>query len=94
MTFIYIYMIVINFITFIYMGIDKRKASHHSFRIPERVLLILSLFGGSLGTLLGMFIFHHKTKKKKFVIGVPFLLLINFMFLCFSIQFFSCFPLL
>lgn len=77
MKFIYLYIALINAVTFAYMGIDKRKAIHHAFRIPERVLFLLSLLGGSLGTLFGMFIFHHKTNKKQFLFGIPVLLILN-----------------
>lgn len=72
-----VYLFIINIITFIYMGIDKRKAKKHSFRIPEKVLLTLSFLGGSLGTLIAMHCFHHKTQKTIFKVGVPLLLIIN-----------------
>ena len=81
MNFIYIYLIVMNIITFVYMGVDKKNAVHHHFRIPERVLLVLSFLGGSFGTLLGMIFFHHKTQKMKFLIGIPLFLLSNVLFI-------------
>lgn len=59
------------------MGLDKKKAKKHSFRIPEKVLLTLSFLGGSLGTLIAMHCFHHKTQKTIFKVGVPLLLIIN-----------------
>ncbi|WP_294561710.1 DUF1294 domain-containing protein [uncultured Traorella sp.] len=77
MTYLIVYLFVINVITFIYMGIDKRKAKKHTFRIPEKVLLSLSFLGGSLGTLIGMFFFHHKTHKCIFKFGIPVLFLLN-----------------
>ena len=62
---------VLSLITFILFGVDKYKAVHHKWRISEAVLLLFSLFGG-IGGLLGMLVFHHKTRKWKFRILVPF----------------------
>lgn len=77
MNFILIYLLFINLIVFIFMGLDKRKAINHSFRIPEKFLLSLSFLGGSLGCALGMIFFHHKTKKMKFNILIPIFLFIH-----------------
>ena len=74
---IYIYLIIINVISFICFGIDKRKAIIHSQRIPERCLFLLSIFGGSLGAIIGMKFFHHKTRKRAFSLGIPFVLLVH-----------------
>lgn len=60
------YLISINLISFILMFIDKRKAIHNKYRIKESTLLFISLLGGCFGTLLGMYLFRHKTKKLKF----------------------------
>lgn len=68
------YLAVISFITWIAYGLDKRRARKGKWRIPERTLLILAAAGGSVGALAGMLMFRHKTKKAKFVIGVPVLL--------------------
>lgn len=64
-------LIVINVLAFLLYGIDKLKAKTHSWRIPENVLLLVAFAGGSLGALLAMFLFRHKTKHKKFTISVP-----------------------
>ena len=56
------YVIIMNLIGFFLMGIDKRKAVKHAFRIPESTLFIVALIGGSLGSLLGMYVFRHKTR--------------------------------
>ena len=72
-----IYIIVINIISFIIYGIDKLLAIKHLYRISEATLLALSLIGGSIGSILGMFLFHHKTKKIKFVILNPTILLMQ-----------------
>ncbi|MDO4285983.1 MAG: DUF1294 domain-containing protein [Eubacteriales bacterium] len=68
------YLIAINLIALITMGIDKRKAIKHGFRIPESVLFILALIGGSIGSILGMQLFRHKTRKYRFKIGMPLIL--------------------
>jgi uncharacterized membrane protein YsdA (DUF1294 family) len=59
------------------MGIDKSKAKHHAWRIPEKVLFFVSLLGGSIGTWAGMYIFRHKTKHWYFVAGMPAILLLQ-----------------
>ena len=71
------YLIIINIINFIMFGIDKAKAKKNKWRIPESTLLGLSFLGGALGALIGMRFFRHKTKKKKFTIGIPIFLFIN-----------------
>ena len=58
------YLIVINIVTFLVYGIDKWKAKQGSWRISEATLLILAVIGGSIGALLGMKIWHHKTMHK------------------------------
>lgn len=63
-----IYIVIINIISFIMYFIDKRLAIKHKYRIPEKVLILFSIFGGSLGSLLSMSLFHHKTKHLKFII--------------------------
>ncbi len=72
-----IYLIIINIIAFLLMGWDKYSAINNQWRISENTLLVVSIIGGSLGSLLGMFIFHHKTKKKRFLIGIPLCILLN-----------------
>ena len=69
------YLLGINLLTFFVYGIDKWKARRDKWRVPEATLLMLAALGGSVGALLGMFVFHHKTKHKKFLIGVPLILL-------------------
>lgn len=69
-----LYLIVINIVTFAVYGADKQKAKEKKWRTPESVLLMLAVLGGSVGALLGMKVFHHKTKHAKFVIGVPVIL--------------------
>ena len=71
------YLIVINIVTFLVYGIDKVKAKQGSWRISEATLLILAVIGCSIGALLGMKIWHHKTQHKKFKYGVPTILIIQ-----------------
>jgi uncharacterized membrane protein YsdA (DUF1294 family) len=59
------------------MLIDKQRAIHKEWRISEKTLILLSVLGGSIGMLVGMSAFRHKTKHKKFTIGVPFILLMQ-----------------
>lgn len=68
---IVIYLILINLITFLAMYIDKRKAKKGKRRIPEKTLFILVGLGGGIGGILAMYLFRHKTKKTRFVIGFP-----------------------
>ncbi len=71
------YLIVINIVTFLVYGIDKWKAKQGSWRISEATLLILAVIGGSIGALLGMKVWHHKTMHKKFKYGLPLILIIQ-----------------
>lgn len=57
-----IYLIVMNLIGLAVMAMDKSKARHHAWRIPEKTLFLVSILGGSAGTWAGMYLFHHKTK--------------------------------
>ena len=71
-----IYWAMINVIAFIVYGIDKRKAIKDEWRISEKALIGLAAIGGGAGALLGMRIWHHKTRKWKFRILVPLFLVI------------------
>ena len=71
------YLIVINVVTFLVYGIDKWKAKQGSWRISEATLLILAVIGGSIGALLGMKVWRHKTQHKKFKYGLPLILIIQ-----------------
>ena len=72
-----IYLIGINVLTFLIYGIDKWKAKKGKWRIPEDTLIWLAIAGGSIGALLGMYIFRHKTQHRKFTLGVPAILLVQ-----------------
>ena len=71
------YVIVINVITLMMYGIDKWKAKHSKWRIPEATLLIMAAVGGSIGAWMSIKLFHHKTLHKKFKYGVPAIFLIQ-----------------
>ena len=66
-----IYLLIMNLVGLFVMYIDKRKAMYGRWRIPEKTLLTIALLGGSIGTMAGMYLFRHKTKKLKFTLGFP-----------------------
>ena len=72
-----IYLAAINVVTFFLYGIDKVKAKHSRWRISEATLIWFTIFGGSIGALLGMKAWHHKTRHKKFKYGIPLILLLQ-----------------
>lgn len=74
---LWLYLIIINIVTFFLMGIDKRKAIKAKWRIPESKLFLFAWLGGSLGGILGIYAFRHKTKHKKFTIGFPLILILQ-----------------
>ncbi|MBQ4390803.1 MAG: DUF1294 domain-containing protein [Paludibacteraceae bacterium] len=74
---ILIYLAAINIVTFFLYGIDKWKAKRSRWRIEEATLLWMAAFGGSVGALLGMNVWHHKTLHKKFKYGVPAILIVQ-----------------
>ena len=65
------YLIIINAAGFLLMHIDKEKAKYKQWRIPEATLMGVAFFGGSIGSLLGMYTFRHKTRHPLFTIGIP-----------------------
>lgn len=71
------YLLIINIYQFLVMGIDKLLAIKKKNRISEKTLLINSFIGGSIGSLIGMYFFRHKTKKLKFQIHYPLFLIIH-----------------
>lgn len=71
------YFIVINIAGFASMGIDKAKAKKHTWRVPEATLFAIAILGGSIGSILGMYHFRHKTKHWYFVAGMPIIFFIQ-----------------
>lgn len=74
---ILIYLVIVNLLGILVMYIDKRKAKYGKWRISENTLLTISIIGGSIGILIGMYWFRHKTKKEKFTWGIPTILIIQ-----------------
>lgn len=74
---IMIYLGAASLFGFILMGADKRKAVQHKWRIPEKSLFLIALTGGSVGVLLGMWVFRHKTKHLSFSIGIPMIIAVQ-----------------
>ena len=75
------YLVIINLFSFLLFWRDKRLATQRSIRIPESVLLTSALVGGSIGAIVSMYLFRHKTRKPKFVIGIPIIIIIQIIFL-------------
>lgn len=74
---IILYFIIINLIGFFIMWLDKRKAKKGAWRIPEKTLFLVTALGGGIGTTAGMYVFRHKTQKLNFVIGFPFITILE-----------------
>lgn len=74
-----IYLIVINILGFLIMGLDKHKAKMAERRISENTLFTFTVLGGGVGTIAGMYVFHHKTKKMKFKVGMPLVLILEIL---------------
>ena len=72
-----IYLAVINVVTFFLYGIDKLKAKHSRWRVPEATLIGMAVLGGSIGAWMGMKVWRHKTQHNKFKYGIPLILLIQ-----------------
>lgn len=79
-----IYLIIINIIGIFAMFLDKQKAKKGTWRIKESTLMIITALGGGIGTLTGMYLFRHKTKKLKFVIGIPAILIAEILLIIIS----------
>ena len=82
------YLGIMTVVGFAIMGIDKRKAEKHQWRIPEKVLFLVQILGGAMGGTIGMYTFRHKTKHWYFVIGFPAIALV-WIAVLFLIGFFS-----
>ncbi len=81
-----LYFMIINLVGFVMMCVDKQLAIHHKNRVPERVLFLIAIIGGSFGSILGMYAFRHKTKHVFFVIGMPVILIIQLVLVYFVIH--------
>ncbi|MCR4744082.1 MAG: DUF1294 domain-containing protein [Lachnospiraceae bacterium] len=72
-----VYLLLINFVAFALMAIDKSRAKKHEWRIKEATLFLSAIIGGSIGAITGMQVFRHKTKHWYFVVGMPAILIIQ-----------------
>ncbi len=77
MLFMRIYLVIVNIAALILFGADKSRAVHHRWRIPEVTLFLSALIGGGIGAWIGMYLFHHKTRKWYFVIGIPTIVIVE-----------------
>ncbi|WP_081006153.1 DUF1294 domain-containing protein [Clostridium baratii] len=77
-----IYLFLINIFGLLLMFIDKQKAKRHKWRISENTLILISILGGSIGSIMGMQLFRHKTKHVKFKLGLPIILIMQIILLC------------
>ena len=77
MRYVLYYLILANLVGLVLMGTDKSKARRHRWRIPERVLFLSAILGGSLGATVGMWLFRHKTRHWYFVVGMPAILVLQ-----------------
>ena len=80
------YLVLVNAAAFLLMREDKKKARRGAWRIPEATLMGLAAAGGSIGALVGMYSFRHKTKHLKFVLGLPLILLAHLALLFFLLS--------
>lgn len=80
-----LYLILINLIGFFAMWIDKAKAKRGSWRIPENTLFAITFLGGGFGTIAGMYKFRHKTKKLRFTICFPVILLTEIVLVVYAL---------
>ena len=83
-----IYLAAINITAFFLYGIDKWKARHDKWRITEARLIWIAVFGGSIGALLGMRLWHHKTQHAKFKYGLPAILILQIAALVAAVYYF------
>ncbi len=77
MNYLIYWLVFINAFSFALFGIDKAKAKRRAWRIPERTLILSAVLGGSVGAMIGICTFHHKTRHRKFTIGVPVIFIIQ-----------------
>ena len=74
-----LYFLIINLCSFLSMAMDKRRAKKNQYRIQEKTLFLLAFLGGSIGSILGMQLFRHKTKHPSFVLGMPAILIFQLL---------------
>ena len=85
-TLLCLYLLIINALGLLIMLADKEKAKKHLWRIPESTLLTVAALGGSVGCYAGMRLFHHKTRKPKFYIGIPVIFAVQVLIVAYFLQ--------
>ena len=80
------YLIIVNLLGLLFMGLDKKHARSKGTRFPEKLLLLIAGIGGSLGIYCGMWIFTHKNRKNKFFIGIPAIIAIQLLIILLAIN--------
>lgn len=80
------YLLIINALGLLIMLADKEKAKKHLWRIPESTLLTVAALGGSIGCYAGMRLFHHKTRKPKFSVGIPVIFAVQLLIAAYFLQ--------
>lgn len=83
------YVLAINLIAFLAYGIDKLKAKKNMWRIPEATLIWMAVAGGSIGAIIGMKVWHHKTLHKKFKFGIPAIIIIQIALISYLTYYFN-----
>ncbi|EEG78701.1 DUF1294 domain-containing protein [Dethiobacter alkaliphilus] len=78
-----IFIIILNVVTLVLMGFDKHASRNKLWRIPEKLLLLLAIAGGSAGVWFGMKLFRHKTRHPRFMYGIPFIIALQVALLLF-----------
>lgn len=78
-----LYLVIVNIVGFAMMGIDKSRAKRQAWRIPEKTLFLCAICGGSIGTIIGMNTFRHKTKHWYFKYGLPAILIMQLIFVAY-----------
>ena len=86
---IILYVLIINLIGFLIMGLDKFKDKKGFWRSPEKTIFTITLLGGGIGTVTGMYLFRHKTKKMKFTIGLPTILISEIVLIIYFVFFYK-----
>ncbi|CRK84366.1 DUF1294 domain-containing protein [Neobacillus massiliamazoniensis] len=81
-TYVFAVLLIMNIIGLMIMGIDKNRAIKHKYRIRERTLWLVAIFGGAIGTTIGMQVYRHKTKHLSFKIGFPLLAILEIVLSC------------
>lgn len=79
MQYLFFYLLTMNALGLVFMLTDKIKARRNAWRIPETPLMLIAALGGSLGAILGMRLFRHKTRHLKFALGLPLLLVLHIL---------------